>query len=147
MLERRNYVRKIVSSLVAQSRHKYRQAAGVHADFTPIHLDPWDIEIDRTHASLIELLDGYAREFNHLRRLLADRPVLYLAYEDDLLKDPSVGYRRSCEYLELEPAQFEVRFGRSNPFPLHSILENFTEVDRVSKGTPYAWMMADEAGY
>jgi hypothetical protein len=47
-------------------------------------------------------------------------------------------------YLGLTPAAAQVRFGRSNPFPLEAIVENYAEVAEALHGTPFAWMMADE---
>ena len=146
VLERRNYIRKIVSSVVARKRRMYRQPRGTPAELTRIVLQPEKVRIDRTEASLIELLDGYARDFERLRRLLQGRNALYLTYEDDLLVDPLAGYRRIGAYLGLAPSAVQVRFGRSNPFPLESILQNYGQVAEVLKGTPYEWMMDDDRG-
>lgn len=146
VLQRRNYVRKIVSSLVARKRKRYRQAPNATAELTRIMLHPDRVRIDRTELPLIDLLDSYARDFEQLDQLLAKQSTLQLTYEEDLLANPAIGYERACTYLGLPPAAIQVNFGRSNPFPLQAILKNYDEVASALKGTSYEWMITDSTG-
>jgi hypothetical protein len=146
VLQRKNYIRKIVSSLVAQKRRRYRQAPDSPAELIRINLRPERVKIDRTELPLLTLLDNYARSFEQLNRLLEGHSPLQLTYEEDLLAAPAIGYERACAYLGLRPAPVQVNYGRSNPFPLRAILKNYDEVASALKGTSYAWMMTDTTG-
>ena len=141
VLERRNALRKIVSSLVAQQKNKYRQPSGEQASLTRVRLDVDALHVDRTTGPLVGFLQTYQERFRRLDQLLAGRSVLRLTYEDDIEPDPRIGYRRACEFLGIAPQPVDVRLGKSNPFPLAEILLNCTEVQQALSGTPFAWML------
>jgi hypothetical protein len=83
----------------------------------------------------------------HCLALLADKDVLQLTYEDDILKDPRIAYRRVCGYLGLEPCPAFVRHARSNPFRLDEIIENYDEVKQALSGTEFEWMLEDKISW
>ncbi len=141
ILERRNTLRKVVSSLVAQKRETYRQAAYQSASLTQVTLDPARVPIDGGEAPLLALLRGYSENMRWLRELLAGRSVLELAYEEDIQANPTAAYQRVCAYLGVEPAPAFVRYGRSNPFRLDEIIENYGEVQAALRGTEFEWML------
>jgi hypothetical protein len=146
VLERKNYIRKIASSLVARKRRRYRQPPDAPAELTKIAIHPHRVRIDRTALPLVELLESYSRGFEELQTLLKGSNVLNMTYEDDLLKDPAAGYQKACAYWGLTPVPVKVHYGRSNPFPLEAVIKNYDEVVAALKGTRYEWMMTDATG-
>ena len=70
--------------------------------------------------------------------------MLRLSYEADIATDPTVGYRRICEFLNLTPQDdASVSYAPLNPFPLSSIITNFPEVRQTLRGTRYEWMLEE----
>ncbi len=141
LLKRRNFLRGVVSSLVAAQAKQYHFRNAEEVRCRPIVLDLERIEMDREEKSFFQFLEKYNAMFELLEELLEGERVLELVYEDDLLDDPRRGYRKVCEFLNLSDDPSEVRFVRSTPFPLREILVNFEEVARTLRGTPHAWML------
>lgn len=145
VLRRRNTLRKVVSSLVAQQAGAYRLPAGAQPKPRQVEVNVERLVIDADAKPLLAFLEGYERAFAGIEKHLAARQSLTLVYEDDLLLDPVSGYRRTCEFLGLAPAAAEVRAGRNNPFPLEQIVSNIDQVRSALAGTPFAWMAQDGA--
>lgn len=78
-----------------------------------------------------------------MERSLGGRNVLRLTYEEDVERDPRVGYRRICSFLEIKPHDVPVRLGRTNPFTLGELIENFDEVRQALDGSQYGWMLEE----
>jgi LPS sulfotransferase NodH len=141
VLERRNYLRKIVSSLVAHRRSQFHRRPWEEAVLTPVEVDVERVRIDRDCRPLLTYLREYREGFEELDSLLEGRNVLRLVYEDDLADDPLVGYRRVCEVLGVPEGRARVRYGKTNPFPLSELVSNFDAVEGALRETPFAWML------
>ncbi len=143
VLQRRNVLRKIVSSLVAHRTGVWHLARGESAKLVKIKLDPARIEIDRTARPLIDFLEGYERSFAELDALISGREVLRLVYEDDIQDDPAAGYRRICAFLGVDAPVVRARMARTAPHSLRDILLNPSEVEQALAGTRFEWMLHD----
>lgn len=141
VLERKNLLRKIVSSLIAKQRGAYNRRVGHRAELTRIVIDIHHVRIDGDDNSLVAFLENYHNQMRELKRRLAGRDVLCLTYEDDILNDPLVAYRRVSKYLGVVPEPVRINLGRINPYPLREIVENFDEVAQALKETPFEWML------
>lgn len=141
VLERRNYLRKIVSSVIAHQQGRFHVQNADRTQPTRVVVDVDDVRIDRSARPLLDFLGDYHRRFRELDHLLAGRRRLWLTYEDDVGTDPRVGYRRVCEFLGLAPQPVEVRYGRTNPFALGDLVENLGTLRKTLEGTPFAWML------
>ena len=144
ILERKNHLRKIVSSVIAKETGSYHKVVSAESKLTSVRLDVERIVIDRTAKPLIEFLRDYAARFEQLRTLLKRRDVLSLTYEDDIMDDPRRAYERVCAFLNVPPVDPEPRYGRSNPYKLSELIINFDEVGAALVGTAYAWMLNDD---
>lgn len=143
VLERKNYLRKIVSSLVARQTSRYHRPPRVKRSLTQIKLDLDHISIDRATRPLITCLQDYAESFGVLKTLLAGQHVLWLTYEDDILADPWRGYQRACQFLNLQPLPARLHYGKTNPFTLNELVTNFQELECYLRGTSFEWMLSN----
>ncbi|MBT8448001.1 MAG: hypothetical protein HKO62_13035 [Gammaproteobacteria bacterium] len=143
VLERRNLLRKIASSVAAHERSEFHIKASANAGVNRIHLPVDAVRIDRNCKPLREFLAGYTRDLARLERSLSADSMLKLTYEEDIASDPAAAYRRVCDFLDLTPVATEVRLAKTNPYPLADMLENFDEVSAALRDTEFAWMLDD----
>jgi hypothetical protein len=143
ILRRRNYLRKIVSSLIAQKTKVWHLSNGKRPRLVPItiNVDKLRVEAPEPERTLLQCLETYESEFAELDRLLGSQAPLRLTYESDIEKDPAVGYGKVCDYLGLEAKSAPVRLTRTTPYPLRDVIMNFQEVEARLAGTPFAWMV------
>jgi hypothetical protein len=141
LLQRRNTLRKLVSSVIGHQRARWHQPADRGTSLIRISLDVNNVAIDRERKPLLAYLQDYETNFKALAQLLHDRHVLHLSYEEDVSADPQIAYGCVCDFLGLERYPAIIRYGKTNPFPLRAMIANFDEVEGVLSGTPYAWML------
>ena len=144
VLDRRNTLRKVVSSLVASRRGSARVPAGTEVPLIRVHLPVEAVPIDSTRKPLVELLRDYQGGVLRIEELLANRPLLRLRYEDDLADDPLAGYRAVCSFLGLPAEKPQVRLGRTTPYPWRQVVENADAVVAALAGTEFAWMAEED---
>jgi hypothetical protein len=143
VLERRNTLRKVVSSVIAHQRAQFHRARDASAELTRIVLDVDDIRIDRTAKPLLAFLEDFRAKLDELTALLEGKNVLWMTYEEDVSVDPRQAYARVCEFLGMQPQPATVPYGKTNPFALDEMISNFDEVERTLRGTPFEWMLYD----
>jgi hypothetical protein len=142
VLERRNYLRKVVSAAVAHERATFsRSAHDAQPAATRVCLDTQDLRIEFSSRPLLDYLEDYRENFARLRELLPEERTLWLTYEDDVSLDPARGYERVCSFVGLDPYPVAVRYGKTNPHPLSEIIVNYDEVENALGGTTYEWML------
>lgn len=142
-LERRNYLRKAVSTVNGARRDSYHRRKGERVGLSPLHLDPTDVFLDVYPGSLLEHFERYDDWYRRFDHSTAGARVLRLSYEDHIETDPRVAAAEVLRFLDLEPGALEVTLRRMNPEPLHELLSNYDEVASYLDGTPYAWMPED----
>jgi hypothetical protein len=141
LLDRKNRLRIIVSSIVAHQDGRYHIGHGTVPKLKRVHVDVEDVRNDFDAKPLVRYLSEYDAQIHELEALLEGRRLLRLAYEEDIQADPQQAYHRSCEFLGIRPADASVRLARINPFPLREMIENFEEVKAALLRTPYEWML------
>lgn len=144
VLERRNYLRVLVSALVARETRTWHRPAGPIGSLPSlkrIHLDVDDLRIGGLTTGLVGYLEARRDFFAELATILEPDHRLWLTYEDDLAADPRIAYHRLCAFLGLDSPMAPVRFAKTNPFPLTDILTNYEQVEGRLRGTPFAWML------
>jgi hypothetical protein len=144
VLDRKNYLKKIVSSRMAMARgRRFHYAAGEAVPDTRISLDVTGVQILGKHAPMAEMFAYMDGQYARLRAALDGEAVLELTYEDDVAQDPRAAYARICSWLGLETAPAETDMSRANPRALREVISNWDEVAQALAGTPYAWMLED----
>ncbi len=143
ILERRNTLRKIASSLVASRTGAWHITRGLQAklNHTEIPVDSLTFELETK--PLIDFLQEYDQQLKSLKKLFETRRSLHLSYELDVKADPKKAYRKVVNFLGLELIDSDVKLSRTNPFPLRDIIRNSQEVAAALHGTAYEWMLED----
>jgi hypothetical protein len=140
VLRRANHLRKAVSAEIGRRDRRWhvRKERGKP---DKVLLDLERFRIGSMSAPLLEVFRQIDERYDHLQRLLRSDEVLNLSYEEDILGDPTVAYRKACHFMGVTPASPEVRLTRTNPFPPEELIENFAEVTAALSGTKYEWML------
>jgi len=141
-LDRRNRLRKIVSSLIAHENNMiFHQKGKTAAKLKQVSIDVNSISIDYQCKSLYSFLSDYDQQVLAVKEMLEEKNSLSLSYEDDIQEDPRIGYQKICDFIGLKSKEVSVKLSRTNPFPVKDMIKNFNEVEAVLKGTVYEWML------
>lgn len=142
VLQRRNRLRKLVSSAVAHARGQFVYETDDEPERVRVRLGVEEIGFGRlARNGLIEMLEVYDRNFGALERVLPN--ALHLSYEEHVEPDPRIAYRAVCEYLDIPAVPVPVRHRKATPYTLEEVLENYQEVREALTGTPYEWMLQE----
>ena len=141
VLERTNYLRKIVSSLRAHQTKVWHQPSSAKPVKQPVRIECQSLVVDHQTGTLEGTLERFRDQFADLRRRLEGAPHLWLTYEDDIENGPEIAYQKICDFLDVRKYKASVRFGRTSPFPLSELIDNFSEVQAAIGGTEFAWML------
>jgi len=142
ILERRNYLRKILSSVIGQQAGSFHRPSHTSSGSAQVYIDVDRINIDDQVKPLLCFLNEFHEDFLRLRELLCNRKSLYLTYEDDIYDNPKVGYNKVCGFLDLHRQHDPIiRYGKTNPHHLTDMIGNFTDVQNALSGTKFEWML------
>lgn len=142
ILNRLNYLRKIVSTRIAIARGgKWHYKANDEVPTTTVRLDVEKTFIMGKAAPIVDLFKYFDEQYQILRVALAGEDVLELTYEEDIFDDPMIAYNKVCNWLGLERFPARVIYRRTNVKELSEVVENWGEVSGVLSDTQYAWMV------
>ena len=133
ILERKNYLRVGVSAKVAATTGQSHLKSGQERKTHKVTIDVSD---NRLYEG-IKLHEDFYRELK--QKLPKDS--LYICYEDDVERDPSVGYKKVMQYAGFTPKDIKTSLRKTNPQKLSEIIENYDAVCNNLKETPYHWMV------
>jgi len=140
VLERKNYLRRLLSATVARQTDQWHKASrSNHANAVTLDLEA--VEVGNRKRSLLEHFQSMDENYERLRSLLRSDPVLSLVYEDDILEDPGVAYGKVCRFLGVEELKPEVKLRRTNPFPIQDMVQNWDDLKACLRGTRFEWML------
>lgn len=146
LLKRNNYLRRMVSQYVGSKSGKRHVNINEKQGITKVKIDVKNAYFgDRpVPKSLVECFQEIDEAYALVEKTLADEKILVLSYEDDILKaGPIVAYEKVCSFLGLSPSKVQVKIGRTNPFPLEEIIENYEDIVKTLSTTKYSWMLSD----
>lgn len=141
ILERKNVLKKIVSSLIAHESGRYHIASGFKPNQKRINIDTDRVAIDRCEKSLISFLDDYKNKFDQVKQILDGHRVLELNYEDDIAQDPCSAYNNVSDFCCLKNKKPKIKYGKINPHTVGESIINCIKVEQVLQGTAYEWML------
>ena len=148
ILNRHNYLRKVVSSKIGFERGRYVYRVNQETPtLITICLDVENVSILGKTAPIVDLFMYMDEQYQRLRTALAGEDVLELSYEEDIFNDPMVAYTKVCHWLGVESSPVQVR-NRKTPsvMELNKVIENWNSVVEALSGTRYAWMVKQEKG-
>lgn len=144
LLDRKNRLRKIVSSIFAhQDGEEYHVECNTKEQKTRVYINVDEVRIDFDAKPLVDYLWDYENQVHKLDALLEGRRFLKLTYEEDVRANPKRAYSSICEFLGLQPANASVMLSMTNPFPVRDMIKNIEEVEETLCGTSYEWMLSD----
>ncbi len=140
LLERINYLKQFISFKFAKKtkiHHTKQETKKLNTIHINVESCLWFNE-KKTLTQHFEYLDNF---YEKTKKIIKNKKHLLLTYEDHILKNPTVAYRETCDFLKIENLNPQVNLKRTNPFPLKEVIENYTEVENYLKGTKYEWML------
>lgn len=141
ILKRKNYLRKILSSVVGQITSQWHQNKNAKPKLIRFELDVDNLLFRGNAKPLLVHLQAEHEHYCTLEKVLSGQRVLQLTYEDDISESPLVGYQRVCNFLDVGHHEVKIRYGKTNPFKLTEMIINFDEVERTLRGTSFEWML------
>lgn len=144
LLERRNSLRVLISSYAGTQRGTWHVPAGGETERRSFELDPRSVEFSRARRPLLAWLEEFERAYGEARPIVAARGGVHLTYEEDVLPDPRIGYRKLCGVLGESPLDVPVPLRRGNPYSIREVLENYAAIERELSGTRFAWMLESD---
>lgn len=141
LLDRRNRLRKIVSSLIARQTGAWHVKAGLKVVVRQIRLPVDSFRLDFHCGTLSDVLRAYEREFSSVQEMMQSRALLELCYEEDIQEDPNVGLEKLARFLRYPLSKVVPPLAKTTPFTLREILTNYEEVVDHLHGTEFAWMV------
>lgn len=141
VLRRKNVLRRLVSGVVLRDTGQFHIRSDKERRKRRFHLDLNRIPLGARYLNLVDAIDMIEGGHERLDRLLADRQVCNITYEEHISDDPFVAYRKVVDFMGLEPGQPDVLLRKTNPDPLEDMIENYDELRAAVEKTPYRWML------
>ena len=143
ILRRENHLRTLISWMVGRARkqHHIRSRDSATETRVELNVEGFSFGVVPVKRSLLEWFEHIDESYSRLHEELKGLRVLDVSYENDIKDNPQVAYQRCCKFLGVEKTAAKVQFSRTNPFPVHQLLENPDEVREALEGTIYEWMI------
>lgn len=142
LLKRKNYLKQIISLIAAKQTLEFHTKTEKEKAVA-IKIDPQKVWFGNKSFNLIELFENFDNAYEELESLLKQKDALFLNYENDILEDPLVAYKKVCDYLGIKDNNPTVIHKRTNPFELRDLIENYDEIYNILQPTKYSWMLND----
>lgn len=141
LLDRKNKLRKIISSIKAKKSGIYHLKKGSKPQLEKITIPIDNIQIDHESKSLINFIDKYQKDVDVINKNLEGKKILKLTYEDDIENDPLKAYSKICDFIGVKITKPTISLSKTTPFSIRDLIENFDEVASCLANTPYEWML------
>lgn len=144
ILERKNYLRRLLSVVTGRERGVWHHRPDDEPEKIRVEL-PMDCVREGAEVRTVrEWFELYDDVYGYLCDHLPGADTLRLTFEEDIRSDPTVAYRRVCEFLDLEVQQTKIRYDRTNTWPLEDMLDNYSTVASELDDTPWEWMLEED---
>ncbi len=134
----RNYMRKIVSHIVATERNQFHVGANGKTKRTQINIDPNKIYIGHQLTTLSDTLERYKKFSDDANAVFKNDDFLRLTYEKHIKNSPKEASEEVCKFLDIPVHKPKIKFGKTTNVPLHDLIENYSEIERIVKSGPFA---------
>lgn len=140
-LQRRNLLRKVVSSVVALARNQFHFRPWEIPPLTKVEISIKHLALKNTVQPLLTFMEGMESKMAEIDAAIVGKNALDIVYEDDIEFGPHSGYKRVCAFLGIVPASPAIHYAPATPRPMYETIENWSEVCRALSGTKYEWML------
>jgi hypothetical protein len=145
ILERKNFLKQIVSIQIGLKTKVMHKSSGESADLFKVFIDPGNVTIGFEHYDLLSAFQLYENSYSRIYSTIDKENLLRLVYEDDVLPGPKLAYEKICEFISLEPEAVDVNLSRTNPYRLNELIINYQEIQKLLQGTKYECFLVDES--
>ena len=142
VIQRKNYLRRVISAEVGRQTNRWHSQKDVTS--------PVKVTININYfvegvyqGPILELFRIRDENFNRLKKLLSHDDALFLTYENDILDNPKVAYRKICDFIGVSDETPKIKLRRTNPFNYENLITNYAEVRAALIDTKYSWMLDD----
>lgn len=143
LLDRKNKLRKIISSIKAKESGVYHLEKGSKPQFQKINISLDNIQIDHESKSLLSFINDYIKDINFIDNILKDKNLLKLSYEEDIEKDPMNAYGKICDFIGVKNLNPTISLAKTTPFSIKELVDNYDEVANYLNFSSHAWMLED----
>jgi len=141
ILKRENYLKRVACAALSRQTGDWDLSTEKNVSFQTVKINVNEYRYGSMTASLINHFRYLDKYYKVLDELLGNLNVLQLSYEKDLEAEPLSGFEKVCDYLSISPFKASVNFQKTDPFSLQELVRNYSEVERMLKGTEYGWML------
>lgn len=135
LLKRLNYLKRIISSKVAEKIGSWNIEKRVEAPSVEIQTKSEEGE------GLIDTFKSLDRYYADIENIFESKNLLKLSYEKDVKDDPKKAYYKIIDYVGIEEEEVDVKYKKINKRPIDDRLSNYEEVKRYLAGSRYEWML------
>lgn len=143
LLDRKNKLRKILSSIKAKKSGVYHLERGSKPQFQKIYIPLDNIKIDHESKSLLSFINDYIKDMEFISNILESKNILKLTYEEDIEEDPMNAYDKICDFIGVKKLNPIISLSKTTPFPVKDLVSNYDEVANCLKFSPHGWMLED----
>jgi len=132
VLHGKNYLRYVISLRVGaktKTWHSRQKATSPKK----LRIDVNNLWAELRQLSILKFFQSIDKEYEKLKSLLSGNDTLYLTYEDDILQNPGIAYRKVCHFLSVREEAQDIELQRTNPFAYEEMILNFEEVESALK--------------
>jgi LPS sulfotransferase NodH len=145
ILNRNNYLRQAISVARGQaSRNWHIQAEQTHPPANKVRLNLQEIGLGGRNREMVDCFRYLESQYALALETLSSKncPLLQLCYEDDLERDPRVGYQKTVDFLSVDEERPEISLQKIGGSAIRTMVENFEEVQMTLRGTDFEWMLS-----
>lgn len=141
LLYRENHLRRAVSTAIGAKTNQW-SSVDRRQQKTTVRLDPEKFVSYGETITLKKFFESIEMRHREVKQAIGDMPLLELSYENDVYADPTIGYKRICDFIGTEAIpSTQVRLQKQNPTAISDLVENYEELSSYLSGTRYEWML------
>lgn len=141
LIERSNHLKRIVSIEKGRVSGLWHSSNEVNKT-KKVVIDPLKFEVGiNVYLTLNEYFKQLDDDLAEVKSNLNEQEFVCINYENDINNDPKVAYKKVCDFTGIEYKSPQVKLKKTNPFPLHQLIENYEEIKEYFEGSKYAWML------
>lgn len=141
LLDRSNHLRRAVSTAIGIKTNQWSNK-GKQAPVTTVTLNPEKFVSYGESMTLTKFFESLEHRYQEMKLALSKSSLLELNYEEDILPDPTIGYKKTCAFIGTDARKdVEVRLRKQNTRPLSKLVENYDDIAAYLRGTRYEWML------